>query len=144
MSVQNRFDDIHGATEHARSAAASGGGIGGIAGIANLLPTSVVTKTARDRAAKIDFATSNLRGAPFPLYCAGGKVEASICMGPVAGTAANITAISYDGHFDMGLMIDPAAIDDAEDFRNCVAAAFDQILVADRPSRSKKSKRVTK
>jgi WS/DGAT/MGAT family acyltransferase len=141
MSVQDRFNDLHTATEHARSVAASGGGMGGIAGIANLLPTSVVTKAARDRAAQIDFATSNLRGAPFPLYCAGGKVEASICMGPVAGTAANITAMSYDGHFDMGFMIDPVAIDDAEDYRNCVAAAFDRLLTADEPVKSKKSKR---
>ncbi len=144
MGVGERFADIHAATERAREAASHGGGMSGIAGLANLLPTSVVTKTARDRAGKIDFATSNLRGAPFPLYCAGAKVEAIICMGPVAGTAANITALSYDGNFDMGLMIDPVAIDDPEDFGNCVADAFDRMLTqpkAKKPKSSKKSKK---
>lgn len=96
--------------------------------MANLLPTSVVTKTARSQAARIDFATSNLRGAPFELYCAGGKIEATICLGPVAGTAANITALSYNGSFDLGMFIDPVAIEDPAGYRACVEAAFADLL----------------
>ncbi|MEL6983763.1 MAG: WS/DGAT domain-containing protein, partial [Actinomycetota bacterium] len=85
-------------------------------------------------AASIDFATSNLRGAPFTLYCAGGKVEATVCMGPLAGTAVNATALSYDGTFDIGLFIDPVAVEDPADYRRCVEEAFaDLIAVAAGP-----------
>jgi WS/DGAT/MGAT family acyltransferase len=122
-----RIREVHEATERARESASSGGGMSGLASVANLLPTSVVTKAARDQAAKIDFATSNLRGAPFELFCAGGKVLASIPLGPVAGTAANITALSYNGHFDMGIFLDPVAIDDPDDYRRCIEASFARI-----------------
>ena len=128
VSAQNRMRAIHAATEAAREKTARGGSMSSLSGIANLMPTSVVTRTARSQAARIDFATSNLRGAPFELYCAGSKVEATVCMGPVAGTAANITALSYNGVLDMGMFIDPAAIEDPDDYRSCVEEAFEEIL----------------
>ena len=65
--------------------------MGAISGVANLLPTSVITRAARAQAGKIDFATSNLRGAPFPLYVSGARVVSLVTMGPVAGTACNAT-----------------------------------------------------
>ncbi len=139
---QDRIRSIHLATEAAREKASRGGSISALSGIANLMPTSVVTKTARSQAARIDFATSNLRGAPFELFCAGGKVETTFCMGPVAGTAANITAISYNGMLDLGLFIDPVAIEDPAGYRACVEEAFADILalapVAAKAAKAKK------
>ena len=79
-------------------------------------------------AAKIDFATSNLRGAPFALYVSGARVLRIISMGPVAGTACNATALSYENGFDIGLFIDPDAIDAPGDFRDAVQASLDDIL----------------
>ncbi len=137
---QERIGAIHKATEVAREKASRGGSISALSGIANLLPTSLVTKTARTQASRIDFATSNLRGAPFELYCAGGKVEAAICMGPVAGTAANITALSYNGTLDLGLFIDPVAIEDPVGYRECVEEAFEDILALAPPTKSTKPK----
>jgi hypothetical protein len=127
-SPSTHMRSIHSSTEDAREKASQGGSISALSGIANLLPTSVITKTARSQAARIDFATSNLRGAPFELYCAGAKVDATVCMGPVAGTAANITALSYNGSVDLGMFIDPVAIEDPADYRACVEAAFDDLL----------------
>lgn len=135
----SRVRSVHAATETARAEASKGGSISALSGIVNLLPTSVMTKTARSQSARIDFATSNLRGAPFELFCAGGKVEATIPMGPVAGTAANITALSYNGSFDIGLFIDPVAIDDPADYRACVEAAFDDLLAIAEPKKPKKA-----
>jgi WS/DGAT/MGAT family acyltransferase len=138
-SPAHRIKGIHAATEAAREKASHGGSISSLSGIANLLPTSVVTKTARDQAARIDFATSNLRGAPFELFCAGAKVDATICMGPVAGTAANITALSYNGNLDLGLFIDPVAIEDPAGYRACVEAAFGDLLaLAEEPVKNKR------
>ena len=43
-------------------------------------------------------------------------------MGPVAGTACNATALSYENSFDIGLFIDPTAIEAPGDFRDAVEA----------------------
>ena len=60
-------------------------------------------------------------------------------MGPLAGTAANVTALSYNGILDMGLFIDPVAIEDPADYRTCVEEAFEEILAL-APDASKAAK----
>jgi WS/DGAT/MGAT family acyltransferase len=128
MALVERIADVHERLAIKRESMSSGGGMGALSGVANLLPTSVVTSAARATAGKIDFATSNLRGAPMALYVSGAKVVRLVTMGPVAGTACNATALSYEHGFDIGLFIDPVAIADPGDFRDAVAAAFDDIL----------------
>lgn len=111
-----------------RESVGRSGGFTALSGVVNLLPTSVVTRTARSQAAKIDIATSNLRGAPVPLYIGGAKVEHSVTMGPLAGTPCNATALSYCNNFDIGLFIDPVAIAEPDAFRQCVVDAFEALL----------------
>jgi len=107
---------------------AGGDVLGSMAGLANLLPTSVLTQVARGQAARLDFATSNLRGAPVPVYVSGAPVERMVLMGPVAGTAMNVTTLSYAGELHLGLFVDPVAVDDPADLRACVEAAFERLL----------------
>ena len=95
-----------------------------MAGAANLLPTSLVTRAARDQASRIDFATSNFRGAPIPVYIAGGLVEANYPLGPVAGTSFNLTTLSYAGQLDMGILADPEAVSDLPDLRDCIDLGY--------------------
>jgi WS/DGAT/MGAT family acyltransferase len=128
MALTDRVADVSSRIEAKREAASHGGGMGALSGVANLLPTSVITRAARARAARIDFATSNLRGAPFPLYIAGARVLEVLPMGPVAGTACNATAMSSDGTFAIGLFIDPVAIDAPGDFRDAVDDAFGELV----------------
>jgi WS/DGAT/MGAT family acyltransferase len=128
MPLAERIADIHERLQERRESMSTGGGMGALSGVANLLPTSVVTAAARAAAGKIDFATSNLRGAPFTLYVSGARVLTIVTMGPVAGTACNATALSYENGFDIGLFIDPTAIDAPGDFRDAVEAAFTDIL----------------
>ena len=130
MEPAERVAAIVAATETAKTQAERTGGMTGLSGIANLLPTSVVTAAARSAAGRIDFATSNLRGAPFPIFCSGAEVEATIPMGPVAGTGANITALSLNGTFHIGMFIDPAAITEPAAFREDVESAFVSLLAA--------------
>jgi len=130
MPLDERIADIHERIAVKRASMSTGGGMGAMSSVANLLPTSVVTSAARAAASKIDFATSNLRGAPIPLYVSGARVLQIVTMGPVAGTACNATALSYENGFDIGLFIDPEAIDAPGDFRDAIAAAFDDILAA--------------
>ena len=129
MSLAERVGDTHRRLAEKREAmAASGGGMSALSGVANWLPTSVITSAARATAAKIDFATSNLRGAPIPLYVSGARVLYIVTLGPVAGTACNATALSYENSFDIGLFIDPVAIDAPGDFRDAVDASFQDLL----------------
>ncbi len=128
LSLPERVADVRSRLVAAREAMSSGGGMSAVSGIANLLPTSVVTQAARAAAGRIDFATSNLRGAPFTLYVAGARVRNIVTMGPVAGTGCNATALSYDGRFDIGLFIDPVAIDAPADFRGAVDSSFVDII----------------
>ena len=105
-------------------------GLGAISTLAGLVPTPALSRLGRDQGSRIDVVTSNLRGAPVPLYIAGAKVEAAYPIGPVAGAACNATTMSNNGVLDVGIMIDPAAIDDPDRFGQLVQAAFDGYAVS--------------
>ncbi len=128
MPIAGRVADVHERLAATRSALPEGAGIGALSGLANLLPTSVVTSAARATAGKLDFATSNLRGASFTLYVSGARLERIVTLGPVAGTACNATALSYENSFDVGMFIDPVAIDAPADFRDAAADAFAELV----------------
>ncbi len=114
-----------------RDQVADGGeNLASLAGVANWLPTSVVTQMARARSSSIDFATSNMRGAPITTYVAGAKALRMIVMGPVAGTAMNMTTLSYDGKLDIGLFIDPVAVEEPAELRRSINAAYRDVLAA--------------
>ncbi|NCG36070.1 MAG: DUF1298 domain-containing protein [Actinobacteria bacterium] len=129
-SPKKFFTEIRDRMTARREAVLDDGAMIALVGVANLLPTSIVAKMARAQAAHIDFATSNLRGAGFPTYMSGAAVERNIVMGPVAGTAMNITTMSHNGQLDIGFFMDPAAIDDPDDLRMCMLAAYTRLLTA--------------
>jgi hypothetical protein len=101
-----------------------------LAGVINVLPTSMLVRIARQQVETVDFATSNVRGAPFDLYIAGAKILANYPMGPTGGTAFNLTVLSSSGSLDMGVNIDLAAIDDPELLRECLEDAYAELLSA--------------
>ncbi|MEM9201229.1 MAG: wax ester/triacylglycerol synthase domain-containing protein [Actinomycetota bacterium] len=113
-----------------RDSIAGDGALTGLAGVANLLPTSVITQVARATAGKLDIATSNLRGAPFPTFIAGAEVLRNITLGPVSGTAMNITAMSTADVFEIGIVVDPAAVAEPSRLRDHMADAFAALLAA--------------
>ena len=112
------------ATRHERAL----GVADGFAGLANLLPTSVVVRLARQQVETVDFATSNVRGAPFPLYIAGARILANHPIGPTGGTAWNLTLMSYDGSLDMGLNVDAGAVEDPEALRDAIEGELAALL----------------
>ncbi len=84
------------------------------AGLAMLLPTAMLVAFTRNQARTIDFAASNLRGSPIPLYLAGARIVASYPFGPRAGTAINVTTLGYADALDIGINVDPAAVEDID------------------------------
>ena len=99
-----------------------------LAGFATLLPTSVLTRTGRARSAHQDWATSNLRASPITLYIAGGEITEIYPLGPVAGTAFNLTAMSYVDKLTIGLTVDPVAIEAPGELRDHLIDAYAALL----------------
>ncbi len=131
MDPADRFAAIRDVMGSRRGEVTGGADLmGAVSGLANLLPTSVVTGIARSQAASVDFATSNVRGAPIDVYVAGGKVLALYPMGPVAGTAWNITMMSYAGMLFMGVHSDPAAVADTDLLTRSLKDGYRELLAA--------------
>jgi hypothetical protein len=99
-----------------------------LAGLFNLLPTSLLVRVAKSQVDTVDFTTSNVRGAPWPLYIAGALIEGNFPLGPVAGTAFNLTTLSYNGSLDMGLHVDRAAVEEPDLLRACIEESFGELL----------------
>jgi diacylglycerol O-acyltransferase / wax synthase len=102
--------------------------VSGLAGVVNLLPTSVLVRMAIQQVETVDFTTSNVRGASFDLYMAGALITGNHPLGPLGGTAWNLTLLSYAGRLDMGLNVDAGAVDEPEALRDDILAAFDELL----------------
>jgi WS/DGAT/MGAT family acyltransferase len=99
-----------------------------LAGVLTALPAPLLFKAARQQVGTVDFTTSNVRGAPFELFVAGARILGNHPLGPMAGTAFNLTTLSMSGRLDMGLLVDLAAVDDPELLRDCIVASFAELL----------------
>jgi WS/DGAT/MGAT family acyltransferase len=126
-----RFDAVQAALRVNRAEKAVGS-IGRLAGLLSVLPTTVLARVARQQVGTVDFTTSNVRGASFPLYIAGSRIEANHPLGPLAGTAFNLTTLSSAGNLDMGCLIDTGAVSDPELLRSCLLEAYDELRTAAR------------
>ncbi|MDQ1374420.1 MAG: diacylglycerol O-acyltransferase / wax synthase [Actinomycetota bacterium] len=98
-----------------------------IAGVLNRLPTGVVTQLFGSMLKGIDFVTSNVPGAPFPVFLAGAKVEGNFAFAPLSGAGANITLLSYLDEVQVGVNTDPAAVPDPDVFLACLEEGFDEV-----------------
>ncbi|MEI7618861.1 MAG: wax ester/triacylglycerol synthase domain-containing protein [Actinomycetota bacterium] len=127
MSVAERFIAINEASQAARDSAAPAS-LETLAAVASTLPTSLVTRLARTQAHTVDFATSNVRGAPVALFMSGAQVLQNYPVGPLGGVAFNLTLLSYMGSLDMGANIDTAAVADPALLHRCLVGAFTDLL----------------
>ncbi len=127
MPIADRFTAINEASSVARGASGSAS-LEALAAVAATLPTSLVTRLARTQAQTVDFATSNVRGAPIAMYVAGAKLLENYAVGPLGGVAFNLTLLSYLGSLDMGINIDTAAVTEPELLHSCLASSFKDLL----------------
>jgi diacylglycerol O-acyltransferase len=123
MPIDERFRAIHEATAMARESTKSGG-LDALAALASALPTSLITRLARQQTQTIDFATSNVKGSPVPVYVSGAQLLEIYPIGPLLGVAFNLTLMSYLGSLDMALHIDTAAVEEPGLLVECLDDAF--------------------
>ena len=137
MSAADRFAEIAART----TAAASDPAVGSLSTIASLatnLPTAVLTRVARMQSQTVDFATSNVKGTPIPVFVAGSEILHNFPFGPLAGVAFNLTLLSHVGSLDMGLNIDAAAVSQPELLRDVLATSFAELTAAQPKAAAKK------
>src|SRR5204863_1589332 len=101
-----------------------------LAAVAALLPGPVLRRIARSQVGTVDFATSNVRGAPFDLFIGGAAILANHPFGPTGGTAFNASMMSYRSAMDIGINCDAAAIDDPARLRTCIENAIAELIAA--------------
>jgi hypothetical protein len=117
------FKDVHSRLQTAKHETALGAA-NGLAALGSGLPTSLLVSFTRAQTRTIDFAASNLRGSPVPLYLAGRRIVANYPFGPRTGTPLNVTMLSYCDALHLGINIDPAAIRDVDAFMRDLDHAY--------------------
>lgn len=127
MPIAERFAAISEAVTQARETSATAS-LEALAAVAATLPTSVVTRIARTQSQTVDFATSNVRGTPVPVYVAGAELLENYPVGPLAGVAFNLTLLSHVDSLDMGLHVDAAAVTEPERLQRNLARAFRDLV----------------
>jgi WS/DGAT/MGAT family acyltransferase len=98
-----------------------------LAQLLNRLPTSASTAVFGSMLKGVDFITSNVPGAPFPVFVGGARTEAQYAFGPMTGAATNVVLLSYCDDVNLGVNVDPAAIPDPDVFVDCLRDSFDEI-----------------
>jgi WS/DGAT/MGAT family acyltransferase len=129
MEPTERFEIVRDRLSTTKSEPALGA-VESLAGPLNLLPHPLLVWAGYRAASTVDFVTSNMRAAPFDIYLAGALMESNYPLGPLAGTAFNLSTMSYRGTLDMGLVSDPAAIEEPALLAKCIERGFRELLAA--------------
>ncbi|CAB4952743.1 unannotated protein [freshwater metagenome] len=99
-----------------------------LAGVLNQLPTTLSTAIFGAMLKGADFVTSNVPGAPIPLYAAGAELQRMYAFGPLSGAAANLTLLSHCGTACIGVNVDAVAVPDIETFLKAQRESFAEVL----------------
>ncbi len=94
----------------------------------NRLPTSTVTAIFGGLLKGIDFITSNVPGAPIPVYLAGAEVTHMYAFAPPAGAAVNVTLVSHANQCCIGVVTDAAALPDLDLLMDCLRNGFKEVI----------------
>ena len=129
MSPQERFTALHGILSKIKEERAIVA-LEGAANAASILPSAAIVRTGQHLAGAVDFVCSNVRAAPFDLFIGGAFMEANYPMGPLAGTAFNLTTMSYRGWLFLGLTVDLAAVADPDGLLEQLDRSYDALLAA--------------
>ncbi len=99
-----------------------------LAGILNRLPTSTTTALFGGMLKCCDFVTTNVPGAPVPVYVAGSRVDRFYAFAPPAGAAFNVALISHCDTCCIGVVIDTVAVPDPDVLLDCLNDGFQEVL----------------
>ena len=101
---------------------------GTLAGVLNRLPTATTTALFGGMLKCVDFVTSNVPGAPIPVFAAGAKIERFYAFGPPSGAGVNVTLMSHVDTCCIGIVSDTTAIAHPEELLADLRAGFDEVV----------------
>ncbi|MFM8236293.1 MAG: wax ester/triacylglycerol synthase family O-acyltransferase [Actinomycetota bacterium] len=101
-----------------------------LAGVLNRLPTSATTALFGGMLKCCDFVTTNVPGAPVPVFVAGAGVERLYAFAPPSGAAFNVSLISHCDTCCIGIVIDTEAVPDPDALVASIRAGFDEVLAS--------------
>ena len=99
-----------------------------LAGVLNRLPTATSTALFGGMLKCVDFVTSNVPGAPIPVFLGGAEVEGFYAFAPPSGSALNVTLVSHCATCCIGIVTDTAAVPDAELLVESLRDGFAEIV----------------
>lgn len=129
MTAAERFDEVRRRLAETKAEPAVGA-VESLAGTLNLLPNPLLVWAGYRRSSSVDFVTSNIRAAPFDVYLAGALMEGNYPIGPLAGTAFNLTTMSYRGSLNMGLVTDTAVVEEPALLARLLGRSYRELLAA--------------
>ncbi|MEX0767428.1 MAG: wax ester/triacylglycerol synthase domain-containing protein [Microthrixaceae bacterium] len=127
MEPAERLAEIHKIVANVRSERAIES-MGTAAQAAAMLPSAAILRSGQHLAHSVDFVCSNVRAAPFELFIGGALMQANYPIGPLAGTAFNLTTMSYRGWLFLGLAVDPAAVSQPQELLDQLENAYDRLF----------------
>lgn len=127
--LRARFAAVHELLDRAKADRVLGV-VDQLAMVANLLPVPLVARVLREQSRAVDFAASNVRGAPMPLWLGGTRVVADYPIGPLTAAALNVSLLSYAGTCHLGVHSDAGAVADADRLVELIEEAFAEVLAA--------------
>jgi diacylglycerol O-acyltransferase len=99
-----------------------------LAGVLNRLPTTTSTALFGGMLKCVDFVTSNVPGAPIPVFIGGSQVEAFFAFAPPSGSAVNVTLVSHCNSCCIGIVTDTAAVPDPDVLIESLREGFAEIV----------------
>ena len=99
-----------------------------LAGVLNRLPTATSTALFGGMLKCVDFVTSNVPGAPIPVFLGGARVEGFYAFAPPSGSALNVTLVSHCDLCCIGIVTDTAAVPDPDVLVDCLREGFAEIV----------------
>ncbi|MGK2930250.1 MAG: wax ester/triacylglycerol synthase domain-containing protein [Acidimicrobiales bacterium] len=99
-----------------------------MSGVLNRMPTTLTTAVFGSMLKGVDFTTSNVPGAPMPVFIAGAGITEMFAFGPLAGAAVNVTLLSHCEEVHLGINSDLSAVPDPGVLRECLEESFAEIL----------------
>ncbi len=136
MNPADRISEIHKVVATVRSERAIES-MDSAAQAAAMLPPAAILRSGQHLAHSVDFVCSNVRAAPFDLFIGGAYMQANYPIGPLAGTAFNLTTMSYRGWLFIGLAVDPAAVSEPHELLAELDRAYDRLFAAVGASRQR-------
>jgi diacylglycerol O-acyltransferase len=100
-----------------------------LASVISRLPGRLLMSALRSQASSVDFVATSLPWLRETRHICGAAIEESFPFGPRLGSLMNITAFAIDDRLDIGLGLDPGAIEKPEVLVECMVDAFAKFAV---------------